>query len=267
MTTFKLISWNINSVRLRLPLVLRLLEEQSPDVLCLQETKCPDEKFPENAFKKAGYPHVAKYGQKGYHGVATIARKPFVDSFSRDFCGMGDARHIATDLEIGSGIRIHNFYVPAGGDEANPEKNPKFDHKLKFVDEMRKWVGGEESERPAILVGDLNIAPYESDVWSHKKLLKVVSHTPIETTGLEAVRAAGNWIDTQRHLIPEPEELFTWWSYRSPDWEASNKGRRLDHIWATRHLDATIRRTKGLKHARGWDRPSDHAPILTEFEF
>ncbi|MEP3524279.1 MAG: exodeoxyribonuclease III [Hyphomicrobiales bacterium] len=267
MTTFKLITWNINSVRLRMPQVERLLLEQEPDVLCLQETKCPNDKFPENAFKKAGYPNIAKHGQKGYHGVATVSRHPFTESFSRDFCEMGDARHIATDFKIGPGIRIHNFYVPAGGDEADIDKNPKFDHKMKFLNEMNEWIGGEESNRPAILVGDLNIAPYESDVWSHKKMLKVVSHTPIETEGLEAVRAKGRWIDTQRLLIPEPEELFTWWSYRSPNWEAANKGRRLDHIWATKHLDGTIARTKVLKHARSWERPSDHAPVLTEFEF
>lgn len=267
MGTFKIISWNINSVRLRLPLVEKLLEAEAPDVLCLQETKCPNDKFPDNALKKAGYPHIAKLGQKGYHGVATISRIPIKDSFSRNFCDMGDARHMAADFDIGPGIRVHNFYVPAGGDEPNIEKNPKFDHKLKFISEMNEWIGGEEAERPAILVGDLNIAPYETDVWSHKKLLKVVSHTPVETEALEALRNKGQWIDTQRLLMPEPEQVFTWWSYRSATWEASNKGRRLDHIWASKHLDGTIASTRVLKHARSWDRPSDHAPIITEFQF
>ncbi|MEP3232093.1 MAG: exodeoxyribonuclease III [Hyphomicrobiales bacterium] len=267
MSVFKIISWNINSVRLRINLVEKLLEAENPDVLCLQETKCHNNQFPETAFKKMGYPYIAKHGQKGYHGVATVSRIPFTESFSRDFCEMGDARHIATDYKIGPGIRVHNFYVPAGGDEADIEKNPKFDHKMKFVSEMNQWIGGEESERPAILVGDLNIAPYESDVWDHKKLLKVVSHTPVETEALEAIRQKGNWIDTQRLLVPEPEELFTWWSYRSKDWENANKGRRLDHIWATQALDGTIASTKVIKHARGWERPSDHAPIVTEFKF
>lgn len=267
MPSFKVITWNINSVRLRLPLVEKLLEQEAPDVLCLQETKCPDDKFPDNAFRKAGYPHIAKYGQKGYHGVATLSRLPIAGSFSRDFCGIGDARHIATDFKVGPGLRLHNFYVPAGGDEADTDTNPKFDHKLRFLEEMNGWIGGEEAGRPAILVGDLNIAPYESDVWSHKQLLKVVSHTPVETEGLEAIRLKGGWIDTQRHLIPEPEPVFTWWSYRSADWEASNRGRRLDHIWATGHLGPAIARTRVLKHARGWERPSDHAPVVTEFEF
>ncbi|MEO1067451.1 MAG: exodeoxyribonuclease III [Pseudomonadota bacterium] len=267
MATFKLITWNINSVRLRMPIVEKLLAHEDPDVLCLQETKCPNDKFPDNAFKKAGYPHIAKFGQKGYHGVAIASRIPFKHEFSRDFCAMGDARHIAVDVDAGRDIRIHNFYVPAGGDEPDIEKNPKFDHKLKFLAEMQDWVGGEESNRPAVIVGDLNIAPYETDVWSHKQLLKVVSHTPVETESLEAVRKAGNWIDTTRHLIPEPESVFTWWSYRAKDWEASNKGRRLDHIWASEHLEGTIASTRVLTHARGWEKPSDHAPVVTEFAF
>ncbi|MBA4781661.1 MAG: exodeoxyribonuclease III [Rhizobiales bacterium] len=267
MKPFKIITWNINSVRLRLPLVEQLLDHEAPDVLCLQETKCPDDKFPDAALRKCGYPHIAKFGQKGYHGVATLSRHPFKSSFSRDFCAKGDARHIAVDLSVGPGLRIHNFYVPAGGDEPDPAINPKFEHKLRFVDEMKAWIGGEEAARPAILVGDLNIAPYESDVWSHKQLLKVVSHTPVETEALEAIRETGNWIDTQRHLIPEPEPVFTWWSYRSGNWEVANKGRRLDHIWASQSLSGTIAATRVLKHARGWDRPSDHAPVVTEFTF
>lgn len=267
MASFKIISWNINSVRLRLPLVEKLLIEEDPDVLCLQETKCPDDKFPENAIKKLGYEHIAKVGQKGYHGVATFSRHKIIDSFSHDFCNMGDPRHIAVDIDAGQPVRIHNFYVPAGGDEPDIEKNPKFDHKLKFVDEMKTWLSGEEAKRPAIVVGDLNIAPYETDVWSHKKLLKVVSHTPVETEGLEEVRTIGNWIDTTRLIIPEPEPVFTWWSYRSPDWQASNRGRRLDHIWASEHLDGKIATSRVLKHARSWERPSDHAPVVTEFNF
>ncbi|MEM8798394.1 MAG: exodeoxyribonuclease III [Pseudomonadota bacterium] len=264
---FKIITWNINSVRLRQGLVEKLLMSEEPDVLCLQETKCPDDKFPLNAFKKLGYEHIAKFGQKGYHGVATLSRHPIENSFSRDFCSIGDARHIAVDIDAGQAMRIHNFYVPAGGDEPDPKTNPKFDHKLKFIGEMKDWIGGEESQRPAVLVGDLNIAPYETDVWSHKQLLKVVSHTPIETEGLEDIRSSGNWIDTTRHLIPEPEPLFSWWSYRSPNWEASNRGRRLDHIWATSDLEPAIAGARIMKHVRGWERPSDHAPVVTEFHF
>ena len=88
----------------------------------------------------------------------------------------------------------------------------------------------------SILVGDLNIAPLETDVWSHKQLLRVVSHTPVETEGLERARAAGGWVDLMRHFVPPEEKLYTWWSYRSPDWTVNDRGRRLDHIWVTPDL-------------------------------
>jgi exodeoxyribonuclease-3 len=118
----------------------------------------------------------------------------------------------------------------------------------------------------AIIVGDLNVAPLEHDVWSHKALLKVVSHTPVECEKLAAVQKSGNWIDIARALIPEPEKLYTWWSYRAPDWAAANKGRRLDHIWVSQALGDRFRGFNITRHARGWDRPSDHVPVTTAVE-
>jgi exodeoxyribonuclease-3 len=115
-----------------------------------------------------------------------------------------------------------------------------------------------------ILVGDLNIAPLEADVWSHKQLLKVVSHTPVEIEHLDKLMTASHWIDTARHLTPEPEKLFTWWSYRSRDWNIANKGRRLDHIWVTPALKKLITESTVLREARGWEKPSDHAPVTTD---
>ena len=168
-------TWNINSVRLREPLVLKLLQEESPDVLCLQECKSPVDKIPTENFADLGYSLIAR-GQKGYNGVAILSRLPMEDAGHRDFCARGDARHVAGRLE--NGVTIHNYYIPAGGDEPDREKNEKFGHKLDFLTEMRDWFGAEPPEK-SILVGDLNIAPLENDVWDHKKLLKVVSHTPI----------------------------------------------------------------------------------------
>jgi exodeoxyribonuclease-3 len=112
-----------------------------------------------------------------------------------------------------------------------------------------------------VLLGDLNIAPYEHDVWSHTALLHVVSHTPVETEGLERTRRAGGWVDAVRHLKPEPEKVYTWWSYRSPDWSAADKGRRLDHVWTTADLEDAISGASIARHARGWHKPSDHAPV------
>lgn len=263
----KLVTWNINSVRLRMPIVERLLAEVQPDVLCLQETKCPDANFPEKAFKAAGYDHIAINGQKGYHGVATVSRLPLSNVEKREFCNMGDSRHLAVDVPFnGSSVRVHNFYVPAGGDEPDPAINDKFDHKLKFMAEMKDWLQGAETARPAVLVGDLNVAPYEHDVWSHKQLLKVVSHTPVETELFEDVRETGKWLDAMRQFTPMDEKIYTWWSYRAKDWSKADKGRRLDHVWVSDPLKGAIRSTSVLREARGWEKPSDHAPVIAEFE-
>ncbi|TXN61741.1 exodeoxyribonuclease III [Methylobacterium sp. WL18] len=257
-------TWNINSVRLRIDLVLRFLAEHKPDVLCLQETKCPDDAFPLKALRGSGYEHVMFAGQKGYNGVAILSRFPLHTRGVMGFCEKQDARHISAVLgpEAGAaaGIVLHDFYVPAGGDVPDRALNPKFAHKLDFLGELRAW-GGQRVAGPAILVGDLNVAPLEHDVWSHKQLLDVVSHTPIETEALELLRGEAGWIDAARHLTPEPEKIYTWWSYRSPDWSAANKGRRLDHAWVSPELAGTVRAVEVLRDARGWERPSDHAPV------
>jgi exodeoxyribonuclease III len=229
-------TWNINSVRLRIDQVRRFLKTAQPDVLCLQETKCPDACFPLKRLRSFGYPHIVQAGQKGYNGVAILSRFPFAETDAMSFCEKNDARHIAARLgpEAGAaaGVTIHNFYVPAGGDVPDPALNWKFAHKLQFLAEMRGWGGrARPAAAPAILVGDLNVAPLEHDVWSHKQLLRVVSHTPVETEALETMRQEAGWVDAARHLTPEPEKIYTWWSYRAPDWRAADKGRRLDHVW------------------------------------
>ena len=262
----KLVTWNINSVRLRMPIVEKLIDEIAPDVICLQETKCPDANFPESAFRKAGYPHMAIHGQKGYHGVATLSKRPLENIEKRDYCDVGDSRHVAADLPFNGGsLRLHNFYVPAGGDEPDRDINPKFAHKLDFFAEMQEQLSGSESGKPAVVVGDLNVAPYEQDVWSHKQLLKVVSHTPVETELFEKVRKAGNWIDAMRQFTPMEEKLYTWWSYRAKDWSKADKGRRLDHVWVSQPLAAAVTSASVLRDARGWEKPSDHAPVVAEF--
>ena len=264
-TTFSLATWNINSVRLRLDLVLGFLKDHGPDVLCLQEIKCQNEQFPEKAFRKAGYEHIAVHGQKGYHGVATVSKFPLTEIASTDYCEKGDTRHVQTRIETASGpLNLHNFYVPAGGDVPDVAKNPKFQHKLDFLEEM-KALPAIVDGIPNILVGDLNIAPLETDVWSHKQLLKVVSHTPVETDALKALLADGGWVDVVRQHIDPDEKLFTWWSYRSPNWDASDKGRRLDHIWAAPQLAQKLIDISVLREARGWEKPSDHVPIIARF--
>jgi exodeoxyribonuclease-3 len=259
--TLTVATWNINSVRLRKDLVARLLTEEAPDILCLQECKCPADKFPD-AFDALGYAHRVVRGQKGYNGVAILSRLPIEDAGHRNFCDKGDARHVAARLE--NGTVIHNFYIPAGGDVADRQVNPKFGHKLDFLTEMRDWFHGERPDK-AILVGDLNIAPREDDVWSHKQLLKVVSHTPIEVDAMAQTQEAGSWVDITRQDIPEGK-LYSWWSYRARDWDAADKGRRLDHIWATPDLAAGAGASRILRDVRGWEQPSDHAPVFASFD-
>ncbi len=260
--TLKVCTWNINSVRLREPSVLRFLREEAPDILCLQEIKTPLEHFPREGLRALGYEHVVARGQKSYNGVAIISRVEIEDAGQRDFCARGDSRHVAARLP--SGVVIHNLYIPAGGDLPDPEANPKFRHKLDFLDELRAWFTVDRP-RGAILVGDLNIAPRPDDVWNHKQLLKIVSHTPVETEAMEAMRAAGGWVDITRAHIPEGR-LYSWWSYRSPDWNAADKGRRLDHIWATPDLAERSGGSGVARHVRGWQQPSDHVPVFAEFE-
>jgi exodeoxyribonuclease III len=267
----KITTWNINSVRLRIDLVAKFLKSARPDVLCLQETKCPDDAFPLKRFQRLGYGHAALNGQKGYHGVAVLSRIPFEGIDIQSFCGKTDCRHVAVVLGERAGlsdpVTLHNFYVPAGGDEPDAEVNPKFAHKLSFLDEMRahKRLRPAKSQR-AILVGDLNVAPLEHDVWSHKQMLKIVSHTPVECEKLTAAREAGGWTDSMRVLTPEPAKLYTWWSYRAADWRAADRGRRLDHVWTSEALADRVSTIKIAKDYRGAARPSDHVPVTATVE-
>jgi exodeoxyribonuclease III len=270
--TLSVATWNINSVRLRQGLVEDYLKLRQPDVLCLQETKCPVDLFPGKPFAKLGYVHQAITGQKGYNGCAILSRLPFQSQDGMEMCGRADARHVSVmlgpDAGKAAGVAIHNFYVPAGGDIADPEINDKFAHKLAFLQHMRDWgTNHRPTDGPAILVGDLNIAPCVHDVWSHKQLLSVVSHTPIETQTLDALRDDHAWIDAMRMLTPEPEKLYTWWSYRATDWLATNKGRRLDHIWISPVLGPALKSFTIDSAARGWERPSDHVPVMVNLAF
>lgn len=261
----RIATWNINSVRLRLPIVLRFLDEYKPDVLCLQETKTPDEFFPNEAFAQHGYAHMHIAGMKSYNGVAIIARVPLGAREVRHWCGKEDCRHIVGAFE--NGTEIHCLYIPAGGDIPDPAVNDKFAHKLQFVDELTGWWPKERSSsKPMILVGDLNIAPLEHDVWSHKQLLKIVSHTPVEVEKLTAMQNSIDWVDAVRNFVPADQKLYTWWSYRNRDWRLSNRGRRLDHVWVTPPLKSSLRGAQVAKDVRDWDPPSDHVPVIVDLD-
>ena len=258
----KIATWNINSFRLRENLIVRAIAEYSPDLICLQECKSPVEKMPFETFKKLGYFYHAARGQKGYNGVVILSKLPIKEEFSEDFANLGHARHIAAVLE--TGLTVHNFYVPAGGDKPDPKINEKFYQKLNYLIHMEQYFDNVNIKN-AILVGDLNIAPRPDDVWDHKKLSTVVSHTPIEIEHLKKDKNSGHWVDVVRQFHPDGK-LFSWWSYRAKDWSASNKGRRLDHLWATPDISNLVTSVVIARNVRGWEQSSDHAPIFVVFD-
>ncbi|MDD2876386.1 MAG: exodeoxyribonuclease III [Acidiphilium sp.] len=255
-------TWNINSVRLRQDLLSLLMADAAPDIICLQETKAPDLVFPPDLGERLGLPYVLKRGMKGYNGVAILSRlRLTLIETAPDWCSKSDCRHIAASIETGSNpLILHDFYVPAGGDVPDRDANPKYGHKLDFIAEATKYFEAHPPHR-TILVGDLNIAPLENDVWNHRQLLDVVSHTPPETDGLNAWRAQG-FVDAVRHFVPIDQKLYTWWSYRNRDWRVSNRGRRLDHIWVSRDLEPSLSTYRILVEARDWQRGSDHVPVV-----
>lgn len=255
-------SWNINSVRRRIDHVARFVAEAQPDVLCLQEIKCRNGEFPVAAFKNMGLRHLHVVGQKGWHGVAIVSRRPLTQLPNPPICPKDEAR--AAAVRVGD-IELHTLYVPAGGDVANTAVNPKFAHKLAVLGRLQAYYAGAGSTRHLLLSGDLNVAPGEHDVWSHRQLLDVVSHTPAETEALEAAREGAGLVDLARQFRPAPEKVFTWWSYRSPDWTRHNRGRRLDHLWASPALAQRAREFTIRQDCRSWDGPSDHAPLLCRF--
>lgn len=258
----KIASWNINSVRARLGIVERFLREEAPDILCLQETKVMDDAFPHEGFAALGYAYRILNGQRMHHGVAILSRVPLAEDLRHDWQDNGEARHIGVRLP--NGVRLENVYIPAGGDVPNRDVNPKFGQKLDYLARMTRW--SEALREPTIILGDFNVAPLPSDVWSHKQLIDTVSHTLIEIEALAALRASHDWVDLGRRFVPAPGRNYTWWSYRALDWAKSDRGRRLDHVWASPDVAARAVAHRVHEPVRGWEKPSDHVPLVTEFD-
>jgi len=262
----RIATWNVNSVRLRAGQVTRFASEQAPDVLCLQEIKCREGEFPTAAFVEAGLPHLRIAGQKGWHGVAIASRLPIEDAPALDLCREGHARCVSARV---AGIEIQNFYIPAGGDLPDRAENPKFDHKLDFYERLTAEMSRRDPAHPLVLAGDFNIAPGENDVWNHRFMSRVVSHTPVEVEAMAALKASLDFIDLAREVTPEPVKLASWWSYRAQDFRASARGLRLDHIWISPGLREAAWRLGAPacrihEDVRAWDRPSDHAPVSAD---
>ena len=258
---FRILSWNVNSIRARLEHIKKVSNEFFPDIICLQETKVTNQDFPTEQIKEMGFNYIYLNGIKSYNGVCVLSKIEASEVEIINWCGKKDGRHIQAKI---NGITVHSIYIPAGGDIPDSIQNLKFEHKIKFLEELNEW-SRKEVKNNSILCGDLNIAPFIDDVWSHERLKNVVSHTKIERDKLIKIQQSGNWFDT-KSLIKAEENLFTWWSYRSPDFRKNNKGRRLDHIWISHDLIKSIKIMKILKITREWDRPSDHVPIYIDIK-
>jgi len=266
-STFKLASWNVNSIRIRLDLLKKLIDDEHPDIICIQEVKAREEDFPFEEIEAMGYPHIALYGMPGYNGVAIISRTYLSAIERHDWVGKCDARHISA--QISDGLEINNIYIPAGGDIPDPIANLAFAHKLTFMDDIAEYWETHEadySRRKLIVCGDFNVAPLENDVWNHKQMLKIVSHTPIEVERLNRLRQSLEFVDVLRQFYPEPQKLYTWWSYRNPNWQSNDKGRRLDHIWVSPNIADRVVSAKICKNMRSEQRPSDHVPVIVEIK-
>ena len=256
--SIRIASWNINSIRRRLKLIHKLKKEFSIDILFLQECKCTENDMPYEDLKKIGYKYIYYNGQKSYNGVAILSNLELKKFFSYDFLGKGEARHICGVTK--ENINFHNFYVPAGGDEPDPVKNIKFEYKLKYLGEMKKKFL-EEDLKKTIILGDFNVAPLEEDVWSHKQLENVVSHTKVETDSLKSILKVCGFKDVIREHFQDIK-LYSWWSYRARDWDKSNRGRRLDHLWASNDIATAFLSCSIEREVRSWQPPSDHVPII-----
>jgi exodeoxyribonuclease III len=260
----RIVSWNVNSVRQRLGHLERFCALYAPDVVCLQEIKVASGEFPRAEIAALGYPHIEVHGQKAYNGVAILSRQPLSAPRRQVWCERDDCRHLA--IRVG-GVELHNFYIPAGGDVPDAEQNPKFAHKLQFLDELAAWaVADRLARRKVVVVGDLNVAPLEHDVWNHKRLQRSVGHTPVEAARMTRFWSAGGLIDAPRHFVPEPEPLYTWWGYRFPQSYQKDYGWRLDHALVSRPLASHLKALHIARETRTWERPSDHVPVVLDLE-
>ena len=255
----KICSYNCNSINLRLD-VIQSLYNSGVDVICLQETKVRDDKFPALEINQIGYGNLIYHGDGGQYGVAVLSKHK-IEEVKRFNIVESGKRHIHFTI---NGVNVHNFYIPAGGDLPDVENNPKFKQKMEYLTWIIDYFTKNNSN--TILLGDLNIAPLEHDVYNHKKLLREVSHSPLEIETMAKWIKQGNFIDIARHFVPEAEKLYSWWSYRVKDSYTKNYGRRLDHIWCTSDLQNKLGKFEILHSYRTLPRPSDHVPLVCEFD-
>lgn len=255
----KIATWNINGIGSRIEQVVEWCSSAEPDVLCLQETKCVDTKFPRRRFEAIGYEHVEYIGEKAYNGVAIVSRFP-IENLQKNFPGDSDdapKRFIATDI---NGVHIVNTYVPHG----TRLGSDKYKFKLNWLARLRQYFDDRfTTGDDVILCGDFNVAPHEMDVWKPMAWKDKLHFTKEEREALINVKRWG-FVDLFRQLNSDVKE-FTWWSNFHNDFE-KDRGLRIDFIWTSPDLAETCTDCWIDKHPRANEKPSDHAPVIAEFQ-
>ncbi|WP_315816763.1 exodeoxyribonuclease III [Paraflavitalea speifideaquila] len=253
----KIATYNVNGVNGRLPVLLRWLGETTPDVVCLQELKAPQEKFPEEAIREAGY-HAIWHGQKSWNGVAILARHEQPKEITRVLPGDPEDAHSRYIEATVNGIVIGCLYLPNG----NPAPGPKFDYKLSWFERLTVHAKTLlAQDKPVVLAGDYNVMPTELDVYKPERWVEDALFRP-ETRAAFAKLAAQGWTDALRTLHPN-ETIYTFWDYFR-DAYGRNAGLRIDHFLLSPQLAGRLKSAGVDREVRGWEKTSDHAPVWIE---
>lgn len=249
----KIATWNVNSLKVRLPQVLDWLQKEAPDVLCLQEIKMETEVFPREAFEALGY-HAEVSGQKTYNGVATLTKQVQLHCVC-DFPGWTDPQRRVLSSVVGD-IRILNVYVP-NGQEVGSEK---YDYKLEWFRHLKNYTAALlKQHEKLVILGDFNVAPADADVHDPKKWAGHILCSDAERAALQAVMETG--VKDAFRLFEQPKEIYSWWDYRTYAF-VGNRGLRIDLILVSDNLATSVKKVWVDITPRSHDRPSDHAPVV-----
>ncbi len=257
--TMRIATYNVNGVNGRLPVLLRWLEETKPDIVCLQELKAPQEKFPLGAIQDAGY-NAIWHGQKSWNGVGILARDMEINEIRRALPGnTEDAHSRYIEAEVNN-ITIGCLYLPNG----NPAPGPKFDYKLQWFERLNKHAAElYASGKPVVLTGDYNVMPTELDVYKPERWVDDALFRPETRAAFQKILAQG-WTDAIRKLYPD-EKIYTFWDYFRNAY-GRDAGLRIDHFLLSPAVDKRLRAAGVDRDVRGWEKTSDHAPVWIELK-
>jgi exodeoxyribonuclease III len=255
----RIATYNVNGINGRLPVLLQWLNETNPDVVCLQELKAPQEKFPEKAIQDAGY-HAIWHGQKSWNGVAILSRNEPPQEMLRGLPGDPEDTHSRYIEANVNGLHICCLYLPNG----NPAPGPKFDYKLSWFERLTKHAAKLlDSGKPVLLTGDFNVMPTEKDVYKPERWVDDALFRPETRAAFKKLVDQG-WADAIRKLYPD-EIIYTFWDYFRNAY-GRNAGLRIDHFLLSPKLEKRLAAAGVDRHVRGWEKTSDHAPVWIELK-